>query len=211
MCSITTDSLAAREFLMGRATKKHSVDRTRLTWVLAVLVASMTIGTVVLGVLEPSHALSAEAKYLAATYHSPPAEEISNTRTPISSATWDAIIIHQVGSDMRLSSLASGRTSHSPLAHFVVNPQAEVLVTVQWAKQKHIRNYRGKIQVGLQLPPGQGYASLEQAQTIVSLLRYLQARCDIHAGRVYLHGELSERACGGDPLACFTWRKNLRQ
>jgi len=194
---------------MPRLTKKHAVDRTRLTWVLAILVASMTIGTVVLGMLESDRALSAEARYLAATYNSVGTDEISKTRTPISSEIWNAIGIARVGSDMQLPGMGTNRTDNAPLAHFVVSPQAEVLVTVQWVNQLAVENYPGTIQIGIQLAPGQRYASVDQAKTVVLLLRDLQARCDIGTANISLRAQQSGHSGSKDPLARFKWRRHL--
>ncbi|NLX04006.1 MAG: hypothetical protein GXY33_02560 [Phycisphaerae bacterium] len=191
---------------MAKAAKKQVVDRTRLTWVLAVLVASMTIGAVFLGVLEPNRALSAEAKYLAATYNASPT---SRTQTPINKRQWDAVVIHRVGSDLRLSCLAHEHTGVAPAVHFAISPQAETLVTSQWENQRDVTGYPGKIQIGIQLAPGQTHASHDQAKAVVNLLRDLQARCNVPAHKIYLHSQLSNRACHPDPLECYNWRKPL--
>jgi len=192
---------------MAGRRKKHSVDRTRLTWVLAILVAAMTIGTVVLGVMEPNQAFSTESTYLAATYNSDRTSKISRTDIPIEGERWHAVNIHLVGKDLKLRCLARG--GKAPVPHFVISPDAEILITNQWANQKDIIGYRGMIHVGLQLPPSKREASLQQAESLVLLLKDLQARCKIQAGNIFLHGQLSNRLCQPDPLCRYNWRQVL--
>jgi hypothetical protein len=195
---------------MAKTSKKQqAVDRTRLTWVLAVLVAAMTIGTTLLGVLEPEHALSAQAKYLAATYNTDRSSQIAQTQTPISSERWNTVVIHRIGSDLRLPCLNGDPKRPAPPVHFAITPEAATLVTTQWESQKDIRGHAGQIHIGIQLAAGQTGATYEQAQALVALIRDLQARCSIPTHKVYLHSQLSERACLPDPLDGYLWRKAL--
>jgi len=195
---------------MSNSSKKHTVDRTRLTYVLAALAGSMAVGSVVLGMLEPRTATTADARkqMLAAPVAATPVQQVSQTTAPIKPELWKkGVVIHRVGNDMKLHCL--GRNASSTLAHFVVNPQAEVLVTVQWERQRFIEGYEGTIHVGIQLASGQQGASYEQAKALVYLVRYLQARCNIPSSKVFLHSQLSDHACGADPLAAYNWQKSL--
>jgi len=191
---------------MGKSDVNHSMDRTRLTRVLAALVASMTIGAMLLYGLRPRNVLSTEATYLAATYQAPDSTKISRTELPIDGSKWKAVVIHVVGSDLRLPCLGGDGKTTPPLVHFAVSSDADILITTQWAKQEHVEGYPWVINVGLRLAPGCQDASLAQAEALVSLLKNLQARCHIPAKRVYLHSELSDRPCGPDPLYRFNWR-----
>ncbi len=81
---------------MARANKKYAMNRMRVTWVLAALLASMTLGTVVLGVLEPSGKMLKNAKgmYLRATFNSDLSTKTSNTSVPVENDLWQAVVIH---------------------------------------------------------------------------------------------------------------------
>lgn len=196
---------------MRKSSKKHSVDRTRLTWVLAVLVASMTIGTVVLGVLEPSRVLlSKGATHLAATYNTAWASQVARTRIPIDANRWQSIVIHNVGEDLKLN--CSGDRASDAVVHFAIPADATAtLITTLWAGQKYVPNHRGTIHIGLQLPKGEHVATEAQTNTLIELIWDLQARCVISADRIFVHTDLSDRACGPDPLYPYNWRDFLRQ
>ncbi len=193
---------------MSKASGKHNVDRTRLTWVLAALVASMTIGTVVLGVLEPHKIISSKVKYLAATYNTPSSEKITNTNIPIEANQWRAIVIHTVGRDLRLNCL-SDDGHYGDIVHFAISPNAEILITTKWVSQEPVKKYPGTIHIGIQLRKGRRDATLAQARALAALIIDLQARCNIPASRVYLHSQLSQRACSKNPLYKYNWRKVL--
>ena len=194
---------------MGAVGRKHAVDRTRITWVLAALVASMTIGTVVLGVLEPHRVISSEVKYLAATYNTPSSAKITNTSVPIERDRWQALVIHAVKNDLRLHCLSEANFP-SDLVHFAVSADSEILITTKWANQKPVRKYLGTIHIGIVLPHGETQATLNQARALVALIRNLQARCHIPASRVYLHSQLSQNSCClADPLVRYNWRQVL--
>ena len=193
---------------MGRASNKQEFDRTRLTWVLAALVASMTVGTVVLGVLEPHKIISSKVKYLAATYNTPSSEKITHTNIPIESNRWRAIVIHVVDKSLRLKCLEDN-TYNSDIVHFAISPSAEILITTKWVSQEPVREYPKTIHIGIELKRNHKDATLTQAQVLVSLIRDLQARCNIPASRVYLHSQISSHSCCKNPLYRFNWRKVL--
>lgn len=198
---------------MSNSAKKHTVDRTRLTYVLAALAGSMAVGSVVLGMLEPRSANAADprkqivAATLTATVAGTPSRQVAQTKAPIKSESWNGVVIHRVGSDMKVRCL--GTDHASAVAHFVVNPKGEVLVTSQWENQRFITGYEGKVQVGIQLASGQQVASYDQAAAVVYLVRYLQACSNIPSSKVFLHSQLSDHACGADPLAAYNWQKSL--
>ncbi len=193
---------------MGRAAGKHTVDRTRLTWVLAALVASMTIGTVVLGVLEPNRIISSRVKYLAATYNTSSSAKIGHTSIPIEKDAWQAIVIHRIGPDLRLHCL-SEKGFPGDLVHFAITEDANILITTKWASQEPVRRYYGTIHIGLNIAKGKKDATLAQAQALVALIRDLQARCGIPSSRVYLHSQLSQNSCCNDPLVRYNWKQVL--
>ncbi len=194
---------------MGRASKKQDLDRTRLTWVLAALVTSMTLGTVVLGVLEPHKIISSKVKYLAATYNTPSSAKITHTNIPIEANKWSAIVIHIVGDDLQLNCLKDNNNYNGDIVHFAISPDAEILITTKWVSQQPVKKYPKTIHIGIQLQRNRSDATLAQAQVLVSLIRDLQARCNISASRVYLHSQLSSHACCHNPLYRYNWRKVL--
>ncbi len=195
--------------VMSKVANKHNtIDRQRLTWVLAALIAAMTIGTVVLAVLEPQKVLSSQIKYLAATYSTQSSTKISRTSIPIESNTWQAIVVHTVGTDLRLYSMATASDT-PPFVHFAISPSAEILITKQWSKQNPVEGYQGIIHIGIVLPAGKPVATLPQAQALVALIRELQARCNIHRTHVYLYSQLSSKPDQINPLSRYNWREAL--
>jgi hypothetical protein len=93
----------------------------------------------------------------------------------------------------------------------VISPSAETLITVQWASQKDLPNDAGTIHIGLQLAEGKTTASYAQVKdALVPLLYDLQVRCNISSHGIYVHRELSDQACGPDPLYPYNWRDALR-
>jgi hypothetical protein len=197
---------------MSRATQKYAVDRSRVTWVLAALVASMTIGTVVLGVLEPSKILrSDKAAYLAATWNTESSTKITSTAVPIKSGLWQSVVIHAIHntySDDLVLRCLSGKNG-TTAAHFAVSQDATILIGSRWANQEPAERYPGKILIGIHLPEGQTEATLAQAQAMVALIRDLQVRCNIPPSKIYLHSQLSSRSCTSNPLHKFNWRQAL--
>jgi hypothetical protein len=198
---------------MSKTTKKHAVDRYRVTWVLAALVASMCIGTLVLGVLEPHNIFKTDkTTYLAATYNTDWSSKLSRTSVPVETGTWQSVVVHVLRNtspgDLTVRCLG-GRTS-APLAHFAVSPDAQIIISPTWVNQESAERHSGKILIGIQLVPGRTDATLAQAQAVAALIQDLQARCNIPRSKVYVHGQLSGRSCG-DPLARYTWRDALLQ
>jgi hypothetical protein len=199
---------------MTRASKskKYSVDRTRLTWVLAALVASMTIGTVVLGVLEPHKMLkNAKTTYLAATYNTDSATKISRTSVPIETDLWQAIVIHTTRNsspdDLSVRCVSNAK-SGPVIAHFAIAPDASTLIGTRWYNQEPAAKHPGKILIAVQLADGQTDATPDQANELLTRIRDLQALCNIPASKVYVHSQLSGKSCS-NPLYRYNWRKCL--
>lgn len=198
---------------MSRTAQKYAVDRSRVTWVLAALVASMTIGTVVLGVLEPGKIWSDRAAYLAATYNTDSSSKLTRTAVPIEPGLWQSVVIHTIPSsaaddDLTLRCLAAGRRGPT-VAHFVVSQDGPILMGSKWANQEPAEKFSGQILIGIHLVEGHTDATLAQAQAVVALVRDLQVRCSIPPKKVYVHGQLSNRACSSNPLHRYNWRQLL--
>jgi len=193
---------------MSRTGKKTVVDRSRITWVLAALLASMTIGTVVLGVLEPHKRRPDKTTYLAAVHNTDSSTKISRTSVPIENEIWQSIAIHTIRptspDDMGI------RCGKFPaVAHFVVAPDATVLISKRWREQEPSAKFPGKILVGIQLAEGRSDATLAQTKALVILIRELQARCNISASKVQVHSQPSGKVCTGNPLYRYNWREAL--
>jgi len=195
---------------MSRTVKK-AVDRTRITFVLGALMASMTIGAIILWVLEPSKTHRTDKlSYMAATWYSEPSQRISQTAIPIERERWQSVVIHgyrpSTAKDVSLRCL-SGQGG-SVVAHFAVEPDGHVLMCRPWVKQESADRLPGKILIGVQLAEGRTSATLVQAQALVSLIRDLQAKCNISGSKVYTHSQLSSKACS-NVLHQYNWRDAL--
>jgi hypothetical protein len=197
---------------MSKTGKKTSVDRTRLTWVLFALVAAMSVGTVVLDVLEPAKPGRTEkTTFLAAVSRTPAWANISRTSIPIDNDTWVGISIHtlsHIEGDYSLPCLVT--SGHpAPIVHFVVYEDGTVGITKAWVDQTQASRSAGKILIGIKSIPGREDATLDQAKGLVALVKYLQSRCNIPAGKVLVHTDSSKGACTVDPLSRYDWRKCL--
>jgi hypothetical protein len=197
---------------MSKTAKKNTVDRTRVTWVLAALVAAMTMGTMVLGILEPNKPILSETTtYLAAAYNRPSRNSISKTDIPIEKERWQGVMIHTLAQENEtytLPCLASG-SEPAPVVHFVICEDAQIGITKKWVNQASAANTRGQILIGIQLAQGHHEATLEQANAVVALVKDLQSRCRISASRVTVHAKKGSSHCADDPLRSYNWRKYL--
>jgi len=196
---------------MSRTSKKNTVDRSRLTWVLAALLAAMTVGTVVLGVLQPQKKRPDKTTYLAAVYNTETSNKISRTTIPIEHDLWQSIVIHTIRpnrpEDMVIRCASNSKSS--VVAHFTIDSAGAGLINKRWREQEPCSKFPGKILIGLQLAEGRTDATLAQAQALVVLLRDLQARCGIPASKVVVHTQSSGRSCTSDPLYRYNWREAL--
>jgi hypothetical protein len=198
---------------MSKTVKKNTVDRTRVTWVLLALVIAMTVGTVVLDILEPSKPIMSETTtYLAATYGSASRNSISHTDIPIEKERWQGVVIHVLPQDENnyaLECLATNRTTPAPVVHFVVCADAKIGITKKWVNQASAENSRGKILIGIKLADGHREATLDQAKAIVALVKDLQSRCQISASNITVHTKKGCPTCANDPLRSYNWRNCL--
>jgi len=182
-------------------------DQRRLKWVLASLVASMTLGTLVLGVLEPKRALSSEVSYLAATYNDPLTSKITDTELPIEPRLWNAIVIHSTTRGLELPCLREQGVAGAE-AHFAVRRDGKIVVGRLWKQQQSLAGQWGRIQIAVEVDRNP-QATLPQAQHLVSLIMELQARCQIRPQQVYLHSQVSSGNCPGPLLRRYSWRGSL--
>jgi hypothetical protein len=172
----------------------------------------MSVGTVVLDVLEPAKPGRTEkTTFLAAVSRTPAWANISRTSIPIENDLWQGIGIHtlsHIEGDYSLPCLASGNNP-APIVHFVVYEDGTVGITKAWVDQTPASRSSGKILIGIKSIPGQTGATLDQAKGLVALVKYLQSRCNISAGQVTVHTDSRRGTCDIDPLARYDWRKCL--
>ena len=71
-------------------------SRERMTKVLGCLVLSVTVGAIILGVLQPEPLREVTAFSLSAAFN--PIGQIYQTRVPVEASRWDYVVIHQSGS-----------------------------------------------------------------------------------------------------------------
>jgi hypothetical protein len=172
----------------------------------------MTLGTVVLGVLQPQKKRPDKTTYLAAVYNTDSSTKISRTAVPIENELWQSIAIHTIrptsADDMTIR-CASARTP--VVAHFVVTPDAHgtVLISKRWREQEPSEKFPGRILIGIQLAEGRSDATLAQAKALVILIRDLQARCGVSSSKVNVHTQSSGRSCTTNPLYRYNWREAL--
>lgn len=187
---------------------RGKLNQTRLTWVMASLVASMTIGTLFLGVLEPRQALSSEVSYLAATYNRHPAPGVISTELPIEPTMWNWVVVHRSLDDLDLQCLADKRGRRQQ-AHFGIRADGTTIIGRSWKLQRATPGQNGIIHIVVQVSDLKAGATLNQADRLVGLIRELQARCLIRPQEVHLHSQLSPGNCPGRLLSRYNWRDLL--
>jgi hypothetical protein len=178
------------------------MSRSRTIKTLTALFVAMTLGTLVLMVLD-TEPISPMAQPLMVV--SPPpagaAKSVYETRRPLQRAKWRYIVVH-----------ASPHRAHPPAAacHFLVGADVggngKVVATEHWLRQReggHIGGYWRRNSIGVCLigdfsrrPPAKG-----QFRSLVELVNALQGICNVPADRVYLHRDLDARS--GSPGAAF--------
>jgi hypothetical protein len=150
----------------------------------------MTIGTILLGFLEPNSKfkLSEKATYLAASYNTQLSNNISRTSVPIDGNNWNSILVHLIpaGDGMNLKCLAKNR-NHVPSAHFTLTPEGWILISNDWVRQDHIDRFRGCIQIGVQMTKNTDDITPAQQDALQVLLKDLQARCNVQPSKIHLH------------------------
>lgn len=163
---------------------------------LTALVASMTVGTLALMLLETAPIRPTDDTSLAAvsTDSRRTGQQVFTTQVPLKTETWRNVVIHSTGHQ------GAGISEQS---HFVISADGEVCTATDlWRRQvsgSHIfapgRNWNADT-IGITLegdfmfdPPSE-----KQFEMLTALVRTLQQACDIPAGRVYLHGELVPRS-----------------
>jgi hypothetical protein len=197
---------------MTRVNKKNAVDRLRLMCVLGALLASMTIGTLVLWVLEPHKMLkNTNAPYLAAVYHPESASKISRTAVPIENDLWQSVVIHTTRNrdpeDLGVRCTLNGKTVQT-VAHFAIAPDGSTLIGTRWYNQEPAERFPGKILITIQLAEGRSDANLVQARELVNRIRELQALCSIPASKVFVQAQFAGKSCP-NPLYRYNWRQSL--
>ena len=172
-------------------------SRERMTKVLGCLVLSVTIGAIVLGVLQPEPLMEVTAFSLSAAFN--PIHQIYQTRVPVEASRWDYVVIHQSGSiegnAQTIAEDATKRGRGEAGYHFVVNngrgaPDGRIQVSQVWVEQKSGsvgRRGEGLVisvcLVGDFKTRGPGKTQMSQ---LLALVRSLQERCGIPAGNICL-------------------------
>lgn len=176
---------------------------------LTALVASMTVGTLVLMLLETAPIRPTDDTSLAAVSYdsSRTGDQVFSTEVPVKSNVWRNVVIHATGHE------GSGVAEQS---HFVLSKDG-LVSTDLWRTQvtgKHIfasgRDWNSD-SIGVCIdgdfmfdPPSE-----KQFELLTALVRTIQQACDIPADRVYLYGELvpNSRSPGeAFPVAQFNRR-----
>jgi hypothetical protein len=183
---------------------------------LALLVASMSIGKLVLYLMETEPARPVPAVDLRAV-ESPPAEAelaiVRQTDVPAQFLKWRNIVIHDAG---REGADAAG-------CHFIVGSSDRfgdgvIHATVHWRRQQpgnHI-NVPGydfnasSVGITVLCDCRRARPSRGQFRALVRLVRALQLACSVSPDHVYLQSELGEEGCPGGLFPAEALRRSLR-
>ena len=176
-------------------------SRERMTKVLGCLVLSVTAGAIFLRMLQPAPLVEITAFSLSAAFN--PIQQIFQTRVPVKVESWQQIVIHQSGASKgNAGSLVESRGQYgsggSPY-HFVINngkgaPDGRIQVSPLWTEQKNgrglpvgsVSSAGGVIRVCLIGDFSRWAPGGSQMSQLQALVRILQERCRIPAGRISL-------------------------
>lgn len=183
---------------------------------LAALVAAMAVGTAVLIAMETAPARPVVPVPLRLSQGEDAGIDLTlirNIRAPLQYQKWRNIIIHDTGRDG--VDVARG-------CHFVIGSQenpadATIHCTNLWADQldgNHIYmpgfSYNeNSIGICLMENSAKAAPTPAQIQSLVRLVRTLQAACQIPWDHVYLHSDLGEAGCPGQFFADEDFRHEL--
>lgn len=163
---------------------------------LTALVASMTVGTLALMLLETAPIRPPEDVSLAAVSADSQrtGNEVFSTRVPVKGEQWRHVVIHATGHE---------GSDVAERCHFVVSPEGDGLrATDLWKQQargSHLftsgRDWNTDT-IGICLDGDYMFNAPpeEQFELLMSLVRTLQQACEIPADRVYLYGDLVPRS-----------------
>ncbi len=170
-------------------------SRERMTKVLGCLVLSVTVGAIVLGLLQPEPLMEVTAFSLSAAFN--PISQIYQTRVPVAGTRWNYVVIHQSGSvEGNAQTIAEegmrqrrGDAGH----HFVINngrgaPDGRIQVSQVWVEQKSGARRREGLAINVCLVGdfGRRGPGKTQMSQLLALVRSLQQRCGIPAGNICL-------------------------
>lgn len=159
---------------------------------LTALVASMTVGTLVLMLLETAPIRPSDDASLAAVSSDSQktGQQVFSTQVPVKSDTWRNVVIHATGHE---------GAAIAEQCHFVLSADGSgFTATDLWRRQvagSHIfapgRDWNSDT-IGICLDGDFMFdaPAERQFELLTSLVRTVQQACDIPADRVYLHGEL---------------------
>jgi hypothetical protein len=190
--------------------------RSRMIKTLALLVASMSLGTLVLCLMETEPAQPIPAVDLRAVGPDPAKAElpiVQQTDVPVQSVKWRNIIVHDAGREG--AGIASG-------CHFIVGSadrfgDGVIQATARWRRQQeghhiHVPGYdfnANSIGIAVLCDCRRARPTARQVEALVRLLRALQLACSVSPDHVYLHSELGEQGCPGGHFPAEAIRQSL--
>ncbi|MGC9454682.1 MAG: peptidoglycan recognition protein family protein [Phycisphaerae bacterium] len=179
---------------------------------LTALVASMTVGTLVLMLLETAPIRPTDDTSLAAVSSDSrrTGDQVFSTEVPLKSDMWRNVVIHATGHEGRAVAEQS---------HFVLTEDS-LVATDLWRTQvtgSHIfapgRDWNSDT-IGICLDGDYMFDAPDEKQfeLLTSLVRTIQQACDIPADRVYLYGELvPESRSPGEAFPATAFNRRLLQ
>jgi len=226
---MTTSRSKSSKSRKGTSSRGAGVSRRSKT-VWGALLASMTLVGGLLVVLDPKQAPSGGGfalPPLAATDGASSVEAVFNTKAPLESGRWQAIVIHDSGSPAGSPESLDEAARRSGLRglgyHFVIGNgnglrDGQVHVASRWLQQgmgAHVAGQNGdwynRNAIGICLVGNGERTPFTDAQMsrLVQLVDALQRECRIPADRVYLHSQLAATPSPGRFFADSAFRSQL--
>lgn len=183
---------------------------------LALLVASMSLGTLILWLMETDPARPSPPVNLRAVEKGPYGAELTvveQTKVPLQSVKWRNIIVHDAG---------RGGLQVAQGCHFVVGNSRRVgdgivQATKLWRRQVDGRHIdvpgydfnANSVGICVLCDGRRAGPSAKQFNALVALVRALQVSCSIGPDHVYLHSQLGEPGCPGGRFPAEAFRRKL--
>jgi hypothetical protein len=190
--------------------------RSRMIKTLALLVASMSLGTLILWLMETDPAEPGPPLNLRAVEKGPSRTEptaMGQTEIPLQPLKWRNIIIHDAGREALRA--AQG-------CHFVVGDSRRVgdgivQATKLWRRQADGRHIdvpgydfnANSVGICVLCDGRRAGPSAKQFESLIALVRALQVSCSIGPDHVYLHSQLGEPGCPGGRFPAEAFRRKL--
>jgi hypothetical protein len=183
---------------------------------LALLVASMSIGTLVLCLMETDPARPIVAVDLRAMDAGPAGSELAivrQTDVPLQFIKWRNIVVQDVGRE---------GADIATRCHFVIGSaerlgEGVIYATQRWRQQRdgdhiHVPGYdfnADSVGVAVLRDCRRHRPTAAQFDALVRLVRALQLACPVPPDHVYLHAELGQQGCPGRQFPAEAFRRRL--